>query len=61
MNRPSEVRLIGGPNDGEVVPFRGGFLIEVDNPDKDRWGPTEFLAYAYEETETGELIGVFPH
>jgi hypothetical protein len=52
----NEVLLVGGPNDGEIVPLTG-IMVEVPNPDKEKYGPYEFLAYAYERDEDGLIVG----
>ena len=56
--RAKPVRLIGGPMDGETVYSPGGIMIEIPNPDKEIWGPWEFLAYGF-DYEGDELVARF--
>jgi hypothetical protein len=56
--RARPVRLIGGPMDGELVLSTGGIMIEIPNPDKDRYGDWEFLAYGF-DYEGEELVARF--
>jgi hypothetical protein len=58
-NNGNLIRLHGGPKDGHTVYYRGGIMVEIQNPDLEKWGPTDRLAYAY-EIENNELVGVFP-
>lgn len=55
----NHIRLIGGPMDGKTHEYRGGVLVEMMNPDYEKWGPTERLAYVY-HIKDNELVGVFP-
>lgn len=44
--------------DGETIYSPGGIMVEVPNPDKDKWGPYDFLAYGF-DYEDDELVARF--
>lgn len=53
------IRAIGGPFDGETFPYRGGIMVEMSNPDQEKWGPTPRVAYVYDMRGT-ELVAAWP-
>lgn len=60
---PEKVKLVGGPHDGEIVPFSGMYHARVFINKKlfgnDHWGKRYEARYIWEEEVDGTWIGRF--